>query len=219
MGSTATNRLGQGDQRGMSLVELLVAMALMLVVIAAISGLWIRLQNTYVFTSEDLTAQQEAQAAMTQMVEYIRTARAPSNPPSEALGLPIVEAEPNMITLWTDTDRDENHALELVRFYVDTDTGTLYRKLASAEPYTFPTGPGTLLVQEGQVANDVSKPLFEYTGIDGSPFPTDATGTPVVNPAEIREVQITLRIDVTRGASPKEHVLSSVVQPRNLRQY
>lgn len=207
-------------ESGISLVELLVAMALFLVVTAAIFGVWSRLQSTYAFTNEDLLAQQQAQAAMNEMVEYIRTARNPSDPPSETLNAAIVSAYPNEITLWTDTDRDpeRKHTLELVRFRVDVDSGTrtLWRDTAS-ESYTFP-GSSTRLVSTN-VANDASKPLFAYAGAGGSPLATDGTTGRVLDPTAIREVRIVLRVDVVQGSSPTEHVITSIVQPRNLRQY
>ncbi|MBC7292790.1 MAG: prepilin-type N-terminal cleavage/methylation domain-containing protein, partial [Thermoleophilia bacterium] len=66
-----------GGRRGFALVELLVAMALMLVVLAAIYGVWFGLQRTYSFTNEDLIAQEQARTALGEMVELIRTARQP----------------------------------------------------------------------------------------------------------------------------------------------
>lgn len=201
------------SEQGISLVELLVAMALLLVVLAAMSGLFISLQNTYAFTNEDILAQQQAQAAMNEMVEYIRTTRIPADPPREDLNLAIVEARPNSITLWTDADRDEEHRLELVRFRVDPATRTLWRDLASVD-YTFP-GTSTRLVA-ADVANDDSKPLFSYRGVGGAEL--EWYEGRIKDPTLIREVRIELRVDIRQGSSPIEHVLPSVVQPRNLRQ-
>ncbi len=187
-------------------------MVLMLVVVSAIYGVWNRLQSTYAFADEDLLAQQQSREAMGEMVEYIRTARAPLSPPSEALNGAIVAADATSITLWTDTDRDQDHELELVRFRVDTTAGVLYRDLAS-NTFTFP-GDSVRLVSTN-VANDATTdPLFSYADASGA-----ALSTPVVTPGDIREVHINLRVDVVQGASPTTHVLTSIVQPRNLRQY
>lgn len=187
-------------------------MVLMLVVVSAIFGVWSRLQSTYAFADEDLLAQQQSREAMGEMVEYIRTARAPLNPPSEELNGAIVAADATSVTLWTDTDRDEGHELELVRFRVDTTAGVLYRD-SSSETYTFP-GSSVRLVSTN-VANDATTtPLFSYADASGA-----VLSTPVGTPADIREVRINLRVDVVEGASPTTHVLTSIVQPRNLRQY
>jgi prepilin-type N-terminal cleavage/methylation domain-containing protein len=198
-------------REGFSLVELLVAMSVFLVVIAAIFGVWNRLQSTYDFTGQDLLAQEQARAAMAEMVEFIRTARAPEDAPSETLNAAIVAADANQIVLWADTDRDSGHELELIRFRVDSTTGILYRDTAS-ESYTFP-GASVRLVTSN-VANDSSQPLFTYSEGGGA-----LLAAPVADPTRIREVHITLMVDVIQGSSPIPHVLTSIVQPRNLRQH
>ena len=145
-------------------------------------------------------------------VEYISSARAPLNSPSEELNGAIVAAEATSVTLWTDTDRDEDHELELVRFRVDTTLGVLYRD-SSSESFTFP-GSSVRLVSTN-VANDATTtPLFSYADAGGA-----ILSTPVSAPGDIREVRIHLRVDVVQWASPTTHVLTSIVQPRNLRQY
>lgn len=199
------------DQRGLSLVELLVAMAVFLVIIAAIFGVWNRLQSTYDFTAQDLLAQEQARAAMGEMVEFIRTARVPEYAPSEALNAAIVSANANEIILWADTDRDPDHELELIRFRVDTSTGILYRDTAT-ESGTFP-GSSVRLVTSN-VSNDSENPLFVFSEGGGAQL-----SVPVVDPTTIREVHINLMVDVIQGSSPVAHVLTSIVQPRNLRQY
>lgn len=202
-----------GGRRGFALVELLVAMALMLVVLAAIYGVWFGLQRTYSFTNEDLLAQEQARTALGEMVELIRTARQPDAPPSEDLNLVIVHADSNSLVLWTDVDRDPQHDLELVRFRVDPSTRTLYRDDSQTGDITF-SGASTVRLVANWVSNDANTPLFSYAGPGSVPLPT-----PVPDPTQIREVTIDLRIDVYQGSSPITHQLRTIVQPRNLRQY
>ncbi len=121
---TATHRTVEPRRRdlrkeaGVTLVELLIAMMLMLVVMAAVYGVWGRLQSSYTFTEDDMRAQAEAREALGEMIEYIRTARIPPSPASETLNAVIPVAGPFEIWLWTDIDRDPAHDLELVRFWV-----------------------------------------------------------------------------------------------------
>ena len=56
------------DEAGLSLVELLVAMLIMIVILGAIYTIWFGLQRTYSFTDDDMTAQEQARAAMDEMV-------------------------------------------------------------------------------------------------------------------------------------------------------
>ena len=135
----ASGRRLRGDG-GFTLVELLVAMVLMLVIMAAIYAIWFGLQRTYSFTNDDMTAQEQARTALNEMVEFIRTARQPDPAPSEDLAVVIVSADANSLVCWTDIDRDANHDLELVRFRVDDGTRTLYRDDSQTGDPTFSRG-------------------------------------------------------------------------------
>lgn len=197
---------------GFSLVELLVAMLVMVLVLFAIYGIWSGLQRTYAFTDEDMKAQREARAALAEMVEFIRTARQPDTPPTEALNLAIVSADANELVCWTDVDRDPDHDLELVRFRVDTVERTLYRDDSQTGDLTFSDSYSTRLVGNW-ISNDEATPLFTYKSINGTEL-----ASPVAEPMNIGQVHIDLHIDIETGKSPIAHQLSSVVQPRNLRQ-
>ncbi len=198
---------------GFSLVELLIAMVLLLVVLTAIYGIWFGLQRTYSYTDDDMKAQAEARMALNEMVEYIRTARIPENPPSDSLAMVIVSADANSLVCWTDTDRDPSHDLELVRFRVDTATRTLFRDDSEIADASFASAHSVRMVSSW-VSNDADLPLFAYSAANGVPL-----STPVADPTQIREVTIDLRIDVYTDQAPIAHQLRSVVQPRNLRQY
>lgn len=205
------NRLSA--DRGFTLVEVLIAMALLLVVLVGIYTIWFGLQRTYSFTDDDMKAQQEARAALNEMVEFVRTARLPENPPSDALAMVIVSADANSLVCWTDTDRDPQHDLELVRFRVDQAERVLYRDESQTGDITFSTGSSMRMVS-AWLSNNEATPLFSYATASGS-----SLATPVVDPTQIREVTIDLRIDVFTDKAPIAHQLRSVVQPRNLRQY
>lgn len=218
------HRLREGQ--GFSLTEVLMASVLLVVVLAAAYGIWFGLQRTYGFTEEDMKAQAEARAAMNEMVEVIRTAKEPDFPVSEALDLVIVRAEPNLLVCWSDIDRDDDHTLELVRFWVDSSTRTLYRDTCPSDSpdITFATGIQTRLVGVW-VSNDQDdgNALFSYVGMNGAPL-TYTEGTAlnpmhIDDPTRIREIHLNLLVDVVIGKSPERHQLTSVVQPRNLRSY
>jgi prepilin-type N-terminal cleavage/methylation domain-containing protein len=210
---------------GFSLTEVLVASILMLVVLAAVYGIWFGLQRTYSFVDEDMRAQSEARTALNEMVELIRTAREPEFAVADELDLVIVRAEPNLLLMWSDVDRDPAHDLELVRYRVDTEERTLYRDVSQTGDDTFETGTTTRLVGHWVTNNgdDPDNWLYSYQSMDGTTLAMteDAVGDPphVEDPTQIREVQILLLVDVVVGKSPEHHELISVVQPRNLRTY
>lgn len=201
------------DQAGFTLVELLVVMMVLLVVLGAIYTVWFGLQRTYSYTEDDLSAQMQARTAMGEMVEFIRTSRAPEAAATEALEVVIYSADANSLVFWTDTDRDASHDLELCRFRVDSASRTLYRDTSDSGDPTFVSGNQVRLVTDC-VTNGASLPLFTYAGADGQEI-----ASPVSDPTLIREVQISLRIDIYENNRPIAHELTSTVQPRNLRNY
>lgn len=212
---TLRHRL-RNQEAGLSLIELMIAMMLMLVVMGATYGIWNGISRTYAFTEDDLTAQDQARQAMGEMVEFIRTARRPATAPTEALKAVIVEGGPNHIVIWVDADKDVNHDLELLRFRVDTDDRTLWRDEADVSG-SFLGGTSHRLVTT-HVSNTAADPLFTYGDTTGSPIPTDGAGN-VVDVTAIRQVTLDLMVDIYPDQAPVIHRLTSVVQPRNLRQY
>jgi len=209
-----SRRLGQD---GFSLVELLVVSLLLIVIMGAAFAVWQGLSRTYAFTEDDIKVQQEARMAMTEMVEYMRTARQPVSVSSEELDAVITEAEPFSVTLWTDIERDGDHDLQLVRFRVSPDplvthpSGTLFellREVDSSETGAF-VDPPTRLVSSNVANDSAAYPLFIYR---------NALGEETDDLTRIRQIEINLRVDVDTGRRPATNVLSSVVQPRNLRQ-
>lgn len=196
---------------------MLVVTVILLIVIGAVFGVWQGLARTYAFAEDDTTAQAQARMAMAEMVEYIRTARQPASPPSESLDAVITEAGPFSLTLWTDTVRDGSHSLQLIRFRVAPDPsvtqppGThfeLWREEGDAGSGVFDNPPVRLITADVDNSSSLY-PLFEYR---------DSLGAATTDVAKIREVQINLRIDVDPNRSPATNVLTSIVQPRNLRQ-
>lgn len=220
-----------GRQEGFTLIELLIASALLLVVMGAVYGIWSGLQNTYAFTSDDMIAQDQARTAMGEMVESIRTGRIPPSAPSELYNAVIPIAQRNSLTVWTDIDKDPNHDLELIRYQVDTRI--LYRGEAAVTGPQIDWTSERLVspnVSNGPNAGDPDDPalwLFTYYDANGNQLTFDdedgSDPGPVHNeipdPTAIRQVRISLLVDIYADRAPITHQLTSVVQPRNLRQY
>lgn len=216
----------------MTLVELLIAMMLFLVILGAVYGVWNRLEKTYVFAEDDMVAQAETRMALGEIVEFVRTARAPDAPPNDSLDAVIPFANPFEIWVWTDVDRDANHSLELVRFRVTVEEGRKYlvRQESLAADGVFDGAPTRVVNQNVQnddpsvALSDLEYPLFEYFDSTGAPLTPSLTlslnsTTQSVDVTKIRSVRINLRVDIDPTRSPVVHELSSIVQPRNLRQY
>ena len=98
-------------------------------------------------------------------------------------------------------------------FRVDTASRTLFRDTSDAGDIDFADGTSTRLVGTW-LSNNATTPLFRTT----TPTATALT-CPVSYPDGDIDVKIDLRIDIYTEYAPIAHQLTSVVQPRNLRQY
>lgn len=213
------------QEAGFSLIELLVAMLVMTIVLAAIYAIWFGLQRTYAFTEDDMNAQQEARNALNEMVELLRTARQPddddiaelTSASSADLDMILVYGSDTEIIFWSDVDRDAAHDLELIRFAVKTDERTLWRDVSQTGDRNFTADTTSVRLVGRWLSNDSSLPLFEYkTGADQTiATPLDA----IVDLLSVRQIAITLAIDIDVEKRPIRHRLSTVVQPRNLRSF
>ncbi len=216
------------DEAGLTLVELLVVMMLMMVVMGAIYGIWAGLARSYTFAEDDIRAQDEARMALNEVIEYVRTAREPDAslipPGSEYLEALMPKAGPYEIWVWTDLDRDPSHDLELVKFALEEDASTglyfLTRETSPAGNGNFP-GTGVRIINQNIRNKDNSLPVFEYFDGNGLELAPDAddVGEFIAQPNEVQEVEIDLHVDIDPSRSPIAHEISSVVQPRNLRKY
>jgi hypothetical protein len=200
-----------------------VAMALMIVIMLAVLSTWSRMESTYTFTNDDLLSQAQSRTAMGEMVESIRTSQLNTEAPTEALKAVIPVAKPNELWLWVDSDG--TGTLSLVAFQVDTNAGILYRLRAPEGAVGF-TGANAQKLVTGDVMNgrydpatgSIRPPLFAYYDSNGTLLDASGSGG-VVDPTKIGEVHIDLLVDVATGRAPIANELTSVVQPRNLRQY
>lgn len=228
-----SRRTLRGGQEGFTLIELLVACALLLVVMGAIYGIWSGLQNTYAFTTDDMVAQGQARTTMGEMVESIRTARIPLSAPSPIYNAVIPIAERNSITVWTDIDKDPDHLVELVCYRVDITNRILYRDRATVNGTQITWDPERLISPNMSNGPKVGVPdnqalwLFTYYDANGYRLTFDDEdgndpGPPfkeIKDPTAIRQVRISLLVDIYADRAPITHQLTSMVQPRNLRQY
>lgn len=205
------------------MVELLVAMVVMIVIMLAVLSAWSRMESTYTFTNDDLVAQAQSRIAMSDMVESIRTSQLNINAPAEALKSVIPVAKDNEIWLWVAPQG--TGPLRLVSYRVDSTGGILYREQAPDGASDFTSGSVVQKLVTGDVMNgrydpttsSVRGPLFSYYDANGGLL--DASGNGVADPTQIREVHIDLLVDIATPRAPIAHELTSIVQPRNLRQY
>jgi prepilin-type N-terminal cleavage/methylation domain-containing protein len=213
------------SQRGVTLVELLVAMTIMAVLSTMIIGTWVALTDAYSFTSRSDKQRDLARQAIDRMAREIRDAQEPMVSPHRAFAAARADEVRFFSTFNTSGAPDPSSQPRLTRFiYRITDAatgvGTVYRE--------FP-GPDGIFDN----GNDVSQPLitdvsnahngkdiFTYYSYDsgGSLIPSDGEDE-LVDPSRIVTVGITLLVDLNPGKAPNYMDISTVVQPRNVREF
>jgi prepilin-type N-terminal cleavage/methylation domain-containing protein len=219
MPRSVDKRPDRRSEAGMTLIELLAAMAIMTVISTMIIMSWVSLSRSYAYSVKSSKSREYARDAASRMTREIRDAQ------GIASAWPLVQAGPYSLTFTTAFNRpgasDPLVQPRLVRYSLSS--GKLYR---TADTLVGGAGNNTLddetpVPLVGDVVNAVGgspAPVFRYTYID-SDGTTKTTANPGANLlARIISVEIRLRIDLNPGRSPDYFELVTTAQPRNMRQ-
>ena len=196
------------SQRGITLVELLIAMTIMAVLTTMIIMVWIALQGSYAYSVNSADARGTARDAMSRMRMEIRDAM---SDPVSGVG-PIVVAANDHIRIMT-AFNDVGGDVEQVDYWyrpTSATTGNITRQRGSGEE----------LVLASDIVNvGASVPLFRYSYVDTGGTIVTATSVSAGNTPRVLTVQIHILADTNPGHSPTFMDLISTVQPRNQRQF
>jgi prepilin-type N-terminal cleavage/methylation domain-containing protein len=204
-------------QRGMTLVELLVAMIIMGVLTTMIIGTWISLTSAYSFTSRSDRQRDFANQAIARMAREVRDAQ---KVPGSTTGA-FTFAYPNQIRFYSTFNMagnsDPTSTPRLTRFMLRN--GAVYRDLAGNDGI-FGTGDDVSRLLVKDVVNvSQATDLFRYSAINattGQMYQSSGETT-LVPAARIQTVRILLLVDLNPGKSPNYMDISTTVEPRNMR--
>jgi prepilin-type N-terminal cleavage/methylation domain-containing protein len=217
---------GSRGRRGITLVELLVAMSIMLVLSTMIIVTWVALTDAYSFSSRSDRQRDFARQAIDRIAREIRDAQQPAGGTSPAFAYAYPDEVQLYSTFNTADAANPAFAPRLTRFiYRVTDAahgvGAIYRELPGADG-AFGGGDDVSQRLIDNVSNAGNgKDVFTYWSYDsasGELVPSDGTTT-LVDSSRIVEVGITLLVDLNPGKAPNYMDLSTTVQPRNVREF
>ena len=207
----------RGGQRGMTLVELLVAMIIMGVLTTMIIGTWTTLTKAYSFTSRSDRQRDFANQAIARMAREIRDAQ---KVPGNTTGA-FTFAYPNQIRFFSTFNMagnsDPTSTPRLTRFMLRN--GAVYRDLAGSDGL-FDTGDDESRLLVKDVVNvSQAADLFTYSAINATTGQMYlSSGETTLTPAgRIQTVRILLLVDLNPGKSPNYMDISTTVEPRNTR--
>ena len=233
------------DARGMTLIELLVAMSISLIITVMIIWSWSALQKSYASTVNRGKAIDMGRFANDRMMREIRDVE---QPPFNISEVGVVRARPYYVVVYTTFNKAGNNSaavpprLVMYRLYGNGELWRFYDKsdpldqvisgvdttLESWPGITFPlsernNGEGAQLMAKNLVNFDKPSvtsptPLFTYIYYDADGTlerANDVRGTD--NRGEIRAVEMNLLLDLNPGRSPVYSHLRTTAQLRNTR--
>jgi type II secretory pathway pseudopilin PulG len=224
-------------QAGITLIELLVAMIIMVVVSTMLVGGWISLQRSFAFAAADNTARATARDALDRVSSEIRAAQpsplpspsstAPSTPFYFAGTSPYV-CDANDCVFYSAynnfaaADGTGAAQLRLTAIWLDTSGSaaqkTLYWQRDTAAPFGTFTSADRKVVLASSVVNtaaSVNQPIFTYNFRDTSGTYTHTNSLTSANWTTLVSVQVEIIVDANLAHTPRYIDLRTTVQPRN----
>lgn len=202
--------------RGMTLVELMVAIGVVLISMEGFTYLFVTTWDTNKFIIEEGMASTAASRATNQIVIQLRGIQQSQNG-----SYPIVIADDFDLTLYADIDDDG--VVERVHYFLDQPNDQLKVGITipdtSVQPATYPAGDATVTVMANYVVNESDNPIFSYYNDD---YPGDTTNNPLSTPANVATIQlikIHLFVNINPVHAPDNINIESFVDLRNLHNY
>jgi prepilin-type N-terminal cleavage/methylation domain-containing protein len=199
--------------RGMTLVELMVAISIMLIAMGGFTTLFLQSWKTNGFILETGLASSAASRAVGVAVSELRTVQQGENG-----DYPIEAGDDFELIAYIDIDNDG--VTERVRYFLeDGQFKRGVREPSATQPVTYANGDGAVMVLASDIANEPTEPLFNYYNED---YPGDTVNNPLGTPIAVRDARlakIRLVINIDPNNAPDDTNIESFVQFRNLNDY
>lgn len=194
--------------KGMTLVELIVAIGLMTIIMAGMSLFFSSVWHTNLFVMRSGQNSLSSSRGVSEIVEFVRNARTGADG-----SFPIVEATETEFTFFADVDADD--VAERVHIFYDDTANPKTVKYGFAEsdsniPPEYPEDDDSITTLSNYVVNTESQPIFTY--FDSSN--TELSATPTLS--TVRMVKVSIYTNINPVADPNNVEVSSFVSLRNL---
>lgn len=198
---------------GMTLVELMVSIFIMLMAMEGFTLLFLRSWETNGFILETGLAASAASRAVNTAVSDLRKVRQGDNG-----DYPIESGDDFDLSAYIDIDGDG--VTERVRYFLeDGQFKRGVREPSATQPVTYAGGDGTVTVLASDIANESTEPVFAYYNED---YPGDTVNNPLGTPIAIRDarlVKVRLVINIDPNNAPDDTNIESFAEFRNLNDY
>jgi hypothetical protein len=208
------------DERGTSLVEVMMTVLLLGIVLAVVYGGIGSLSNAAEGSNVRLQNLDEGRVMMATTTKDIRTATQPSSGASA-----FVVAKPNELQFYANLD-NPNAAASLVHLYIGSST-ELVEEYTSAtdatgavtctqQPCSYLTANKKTRFVGRYVVNDATHPLFTYFDVGGAVLSSGASGLSATQLLQVRSVQVNLLVSKTHAYSASTTAMENTVGLPNI---
>jgi prepilin-type N-terminal cleavage/methylation domain-containing protein len=194
------------NKKGFTLIEVMLASALLVILGAAIAGLQYTLGVSQVTSINSFISVDEANSAVSQFTRELRTARK-----ADTGSFPLESGNDNDITFYSDIDFDGKS--EKVSYYLDGTDLIKSTIEPTGVPVTYPISSAKTKIISENIRNN-GTPLFTYYNGD---WPDDTTNNPLATPIDLLQakiVKIYIRVNTQADSPTSDYVLESSAQIR-----
>ncbi len=201
--------------RGMTLLEVVVAIAIALIAMEGFTFLFLKTWDTNKFIIEEGLASAAASRATNKIVIQLRGVQQADNG-----DYPLESADDFDLEFYADVDDDG--VVEKVHYYLDQPNDELKFGVSNplaTNPVTYPAGDSEVTTVTNFVVNESDNPIFYYYNDD---YPGDTTNNPLTTPASVGNIQmvrVKLLINIDPVHAPNNVNIESFVDLRNLHDY
>lgn len=200
-------------QSGMTIIEMLIAIAIFTIGIGGFSLLFIKSWqgNSYVYEMGQSSI--AAFQGVSEVVGYLKKTRQ-----GDDGAYPIKSATDNDLVIFSDYDKDG--ITERLHFYKNANQLVMgWRKPTGSLPKTYAAGDQETKTIANRVVNDAATPVFYYYN---KGYPADQVNNPVATPAtasDIKLIKVLLKVNTDPNRAPDNIEISSFAELRNLNDY
>lgn len=198
--------------KAMTLVEVMVAIAVMLIAMEGFTLLFVKTWDTNKFILEEGLASAAASRATNKIIAQLRSVRQADNG-----DYPIESGSDFDLKVYLDIDKDG--VTERVHYFLDQTADELrvgVTNPSGAVPVTYPAADDSVSVLTSYVVNESTDPVFYYYNEN---YPGDTVNNPLAAPVQIdqvRLIRVHLYVNINPIHAPDNINIESFADLRNL---
>lgn len=202
-------------QRGLTLIELIVAIGIMLIAMQGFTLLFLKSWDTNKFILEEGIASASVSHTVNKIIKELRGVRQADNG-----DFPVASGSDFDLKVYIDIDGDT--VTERVHYFLDLNTDQMkigVTKPTGSTPVTYPATDDTVTVLAKYIVNESNNPVFYYYNKN---YPGDTTNNPLAVPVkvgDVRLIRVHLLLNIDPIHAPNNINIESFVDLRNLEKY